>query len=162
MTDSPLTVRLDFTMDFKERGYEPSYLFEGSFRFNKHYFPRPGELRQLTPGAKADLTEEVRCALHLDSLPEVEFWVRNLANKSSSFRLQTSTDWFYPDFVCQLKDGRILVVEYKGQGLYTADDAKEKRALGEVWESRSNGRCLFVMPTNNDFSVIDRKVRGTP
>jgi hypothetical protein len=26
-----------------------------------------------------------------------EFWVRNLARKATSFRLQTSTDWFYPD-----------------------------------------------------------------
>jgi len=31
-----------------------------------------------------------------------------------SFWLQTSTDRFYPDFVCKLRDGRILGVEYKG------------------------------------------------
>lgn len=49
-------------------------------------------------------------------------------------------------------DVRILVVEYKGQHLYT--DAEEKRAVGEVWASRSNGKCRFVMPTQGDFSSI--------
>jgi hypothetical protein len=27
---------------------------------------------------------------------------------------EASAGCFYPDFVCKLKDGRILVVEYKG------------------------------------------------
>ncbi|MCU0781959.1 MAG: hypothetical protein MUF04_12775 [Akkermansiaceae bacterium] len=32
----------------------------------------------------------------------VRYWVRNLARRSTSFRLQTATDWFYPDFLCLL------------------------------------------------------------
>lgn len=76
----------------------------------------------------------------------MQFWIRNLAKRATSFRLQTSRDWFYPDFVCQLTDGRILVVEYKGKHLYDTPDAEEKRAVGAVWESRSQGRCLFIMP----------------
>lgn len=78
----------------------------------------------------------------------------NWIGKTSSFRLQTSTDWFYPDFVCRLDDGRSLVVEYKGKNSYSADDAADKSAIGAVWESRSGGRCLFVMPTDSDFSAI--------
>ncbi|HMO51045.1 MAG TPA: hypothetical protein PKE26_07345 [Kiritimatiellia bacterium] len=93
-----------------------------------------------------------KCAAFLDALPEVEFWVRNLARKNTSFRLHLSKDWFYPDFVCQLKDGRILVVEYKGGFLWT--DAEEKRAIGAVWASRSGGKCLFVMPKERDFTSI--------
>ena len=61
-------------------------------------------------------------------------------------------DWFNPDFLCKLKDGRVLVVEYKGAHLWT--DAEEKRAVGAVWASRSAGRCLFVMPTEADFSAV--------
>jgi type III restriction enzyme len=90
----------------------------------------------------------------IDGLPEVKYWLRNLVRKATSFRLQTATDWFYPDFVCQLTDGRVLVVEYKGGDRYTAEDAEEKRTIGAVWESRSNGRCLFTMPKGNDFSTI--------
>jgi type III restriction enzyme len=87
--------------------------------------------------------------------------MRNLSRKSTSFRLQTSTDWFYPDFLCQLTDGRVLVVEYKGKHLYDAADAEEKRALGAVWASRSNGQCLFVMPTEGDFAGIIKLVEPT-
>ncbi len=42
-------------------------------------------------------------------------------------------------------DGRLLVVEYKGKDYATNDDSKEKKLLGEVWASNSNGRALFLM-----------------
>jgi type III restriction enzyme len=148
---SQLEVSSEKAINFKTITYEPSWLYEGGFQFKKHYFgPKPGELTELT--ADGNLTEEFKCAQFLDAMPEMAYWVRNLARKSGSFRLQTSSDWFYPDFVCQLKDGRALVVEYKGAHLY--GDAEEKRAVGAVWASRSQGRCVFTMPTAGDFSGI--------
>jgi type III restriction enzyme len=153
LPDSPLTVSDERAINFKTMNYEPIWLYEGGVQFKKHYFgAKPGELRELAPGG--GLTEEFRCAQFLDSLPEVQFWMRNLARKASSFRLQTSKDWFCPDFVCQLTDGRVLVVEYKGKHLYDGIDAEEKRAVGAVWAARSNGRCLFVMPTDGEFAGI--------
>ncbi len=152
-----LTVSEENVVNFKRMLYEPSWLYEGSFAFRNHYFPpRPGELTEKTSSGKT--TEEFRCAQFLDGLKDVTFWLRNLSRKSSSFRLQTSTDWFYPDFVCQLTDGRILVVEYKGADRYTADDVREKRAVGEVWASRSGGKCVFVMPTDGDPTTISRAI----
>lgn len=56
-----------------------------------------------------------------------------------------STDCFYPDFVARRKMDA-SVVEYKGAHLWTNDDSKEKRAVGELWATRSKGKCLFVMP----------------
>ena len=103
--------------------------------------------------------EEFKCAQFIDSLPEAKYWIRNLPRRMTSFRLQTSTDWFYPDFLCQLTDGRILTVEYKGQYLYDAVDAEEKRAIGAVWTSRSNGHCLFVMPSGKDFQAIINMIK---
>ena len=88
----------------------------------------------------------------------MKFWVRNLVRKATSFRLQTSKDWFYPDFLCHLNDGRVLAVEYKGAHLWA--DAEEKRAVGAVWASRSGGRCLFVMPTEGDFSAVMKAVKA--
>jgi len=85
--------------------------------------------------------------------------MRNLVRKTTSFRLQTSSDWFYPDFLCQLTDRRVLAVEYKGRDRYTAEDAEEKRAVGSVWAARSNGRCVFVMPTGGDFASISQAIR---
>lgn len=156
---SALAVSEERAINFHEKGYEPSALYEGSFQFEKHYFgPKPGELREKKADGKQ--TEEFACAQFIDGLPEVKFWVRNLARKSTSFRLQTSKDWFYPDFICQLKDGRVLAVEYKGQHLYDGNDAGEKRAVGAVWAARSGGRCLFAMPTDGDFSTITAAIRG--
>ena len=92
-------------------------------------------------------------------LPEVKYWVRNLERKPiHSFWLQTSTDKFYPDFVCLLTDERYLVVEYKGNHLWTAEDAKEKREIGELWKKRSEGKCLFIMPRGPDFDAIRAKL----
>ena len=157
LPDSPLTVDEGRTINFKTMGYEPSRVYEGGFQFQKHYFgPKPGELSEKT--ADGQTTEEFRCAQFLDGLPQVQLWVRNLPRKPTSFRLQTSTDWFYPDFLCQLADGRVLAVEYKGKHLYDGVDAEEKRAVGQVWASRSGGRCLFVMPTDGEFSVMNKAV----
>lgn len=157
LPDSSLTVDAGQSINFRTMGYEPSRVYEGGFQFQKHYFgPKPGELSEKTADGK--LTEEFQCAQFLDGLSEVRFWVRNLPRKSTSFRLQTSKDWFYPDFICQLTDGRALAVEYKGKHLYDGNDAEEKRVVGHVWASRSGGKCLFTMPTEGDFSVIIRAV----
>jgi type III restriction enzyme len=161
LPEAPLAVSEDRTINFKTMGYEPGWLYEGGFQFKKHYFgPKPGELKETTPSGK--LTEEFKCAQFLDAMPEVAFWVRNLSRRNTSFRLQTSKDWFYPDFLCQLTDGRILAVEYKGKHLYDAADADEKRAVGAVWQSRSGGKCLCVMPTEGDFSVIRQEINELP
>ena len=153
LPSSSLTIDSSRGIDFRTSMYEPSWLYRGSFKFEKQYFTeKPGELPDNVEGD---------CAQFIDGLPEVKYWVRNLSKKLSSFRLQTSKDWFYPDFVCKLVDGRILVVEYKGEHLYT--DAEEKRLAGQAWESRSHGRCIFIMITRRDFADITAKIRkGQP
>ncbi len=96
--------------------------------------------------------EEADCAVLLDSLPEVEFWVRNLERDRYAFWLQTPTDKFYPDFVAMLKDGRFLVIEYKGAHLMN-DDTSEKEALGQLWEARSKGLCVFRLITKANMKT---------
>ena len=158
LPESPLVVTESRTINFAAMMYEPSERYEGGFQFKKHYFgPKPGEL----PEKRADgrLREEFKCAQYLDALPEVKFWARNLSRRTSSFRLQTATDWFYPDFICLLNDGRVLVVEYKGKAWSEMEDSGEKRAIGEVWESRSHGKCLFIMPDGPDLAAIEKKIR---
>jgi len=155
---SALVVNEERAINFKTMSYEPSWLYEGGFQFKKHYFgPKPGELAEKRIDGK--LTEEFQCAQFIDGLNEVEFWVRNLSRKSTSFRLHTSKDWFYPDFMCKLVDGRVLAIEYKGKHLWT--DAEDKRVIGAVWASRSKGCCLFAMPTDGDFSILLRTVKSS-
>jgi type III restriction enzyme len=131
--------------------YPARFWCQASDLFNKHYYPKVGEL--------ADDGEEFLCAQFIDQMEEIDFWVRNLERQPNfSFWMQTATDKFYPDFVCKLKDGRLLVVEYKGADRWSNDDSKEKRRLGELWELKSGGKCLFVMPKGKDFSAIKAKL----
>lgn len=137
--------RLDahFAFRFDPQAYPARWFYEGKYRFRKHYYPRPGELK---PEMDA---EETACAIDLDRLDAVRHWVRNLERQPAhAFWLPTSTDRFYPDFVAELEDGRLFVVEYKGADRYSNDDSREKRTIGEVWAAASGGRCVFAMVTD--------------
>ncbi len=148
---TPIVVSPDHCFSFEPHRYPYNTRYTGPYQFQKHYYPDVGDL-------KSD-GQEVQCAQFIDMLPEVKFWVRNLERKPQhSFWLQTSTDRFYPDFVCLLNDGRYLVVEYKGLQLWSADDAREKREIGELWEARSGGQCLFIMPKGPDLNAIRAKL----
>jgi type III restriction enzyme len=140
-------------LTFKEGYYAYDRLYVGFRELPKHFFPQIGNL-----GADG---EEFECAAFLATgLEELKYWVRNVDRKLTSFSLQTSTDRFYPDFVCLLEDGRILVVEYKNSRDWDLPDNKEKRQLGELWEKRSNGNGLFIMPRGKDWEAIRSKMRS--
>lgn len=72
--------------------------------------------------------------------------------------------WFYPDFVADLVDGRLLVVEYKGKVYATNDDSREKKAVGELWAKKSGRCCLFLMAEQKNekgqdvFQQIDETI----
>lgn len=151
--ESSVVVTPELCFTFDESRYPYNILYDGTYKFKKHYYRQVGNLKSKG--------EEFECAQFLDSLPEVKFWVRNIERQhSQSFWLQTSTDKFYPDFVCLLNDGRYLVVEYKGEDRWSDDDSKEKRNLGTLWEARSDGKCLFIMPKGKDLSAIRSKVKN--
>ncbi len=73
----------------------------------------------------------------------VRYWVPNIERYPKAFRLPTSTDFFYPDFIVMLNDGRILVIEYKGEQYRGTPDVQEKQNLGQLWAQKSGN--LFVM-----------------
>lgn len=52
----------------------------------------------------------------------------------------------------------MLAVEYKGKHLSQTEDSIEKRDVGTGWESRSGGKCLFIMPDGPDLEAIARKM----
>ena len=72
-----------------------------------------------------------------------------------SARSSQPTGWFYPDFVAKLKDGRIFVIEYKGDHLVENSDTKQKELIGNFWQEKSKGRGLFLMAekTKNGISL---------
>jgi type III restriction enzyme len=143
----------DLELVFDESRYSYRQPYKGGTTFKKHLFRVIGDLESSG--------EEYDCAVYLERLAAVKAWVRNTSQQPGSFWLQTASDKFYPDFVALLNDGRALVVEYKGAFLATAEDAVEKRLIGELWADRSCGKCLFVMVEGPEFAPIDRAIGRT-
>jgi type III restriction enzyme len=105
---------------------------------NKYFYPVVTDLE--------DGGEEWRCALAIDDHAQVRHWVRNLDSEpEAAFWLPTSFSRFYPDFVAELVDGRMLVAEYKGEHLRDMPREIEKAEVGRLWATRSAGRCVFAM-----------------
>ncbi|MBQ8785340.1 MAG: DEAD/DEAH box helicase family protein [Alphaproteobacteria bacterium] len=134
-------LNFDNGFEFFDNMYENEICYRGRYKFSKHYLGS-NNVPNFDGGVDG---EEFQCAKALDSNPSVKYWIRNVARHPNSFWLPTSTDKFYPDFVAMLNDGRILVVEYKGKHLIDNADTREKKQIGELWQSKSNGKGLFLM-----------------
>lgn len=159
------TATHSFTFDAGR--YPARNLYQPGYEFSKHFYPVIHDLREKT-GAGA-ISEEFRCAQAIDRHPKVKHWVRNIERQEQfSFWLPTSTDYFYPDFVAELTDGRVLVIEYKGLPYASNDDSREKILVGQQWEKTSNGRCLFLFALGQDdrgrdvYKQIDDKIEERP
>ena len=140
-----------FSFQFQPGQYPARNIYQGSYDFSKHFYPVIHDLREKT--ATGQKAEEFACAQAIDAHAKVKHWVRNIERQENfSFWLPTSTDYFYPDFVAELGDGRVLAVEYKGEPYKTNDDSREKKQVGEQWEKSSGGRCLFLFAVAEDES----------
>ena len=51
-------------------------------------------------------------------------------------------------------NGTILVIEYKGENLYTNGDSQIKLAVGTAWEKANKGKCFFLMARKKDDSGL--------
>lgn len=135
-----------FCYEFTPEHYVPQPPFySGKYRFGKHFF---AEIENLKASG-----EEFDCAQIIDTLPEIKYWIRNPDLGKRGFWLPLSgvrNNRFFPDFVCELHDGRLLVLEYKGEAYKSNDDSKEKCVIGDYWVSMSGGTCLFAMIVKQD------------
>lgn len=163
--ETPLDAGLRF--GFEPGRYSPTNIYEkktNSRQFKKHYYSVIHDLQYQTE--KGAITEEYLCAEAIDKNINVSRWIRNVERGDYSFHLPTSTGKFYPDFIVELTDGRILVVEYKGENLKTNDDTKEKAQIGRSWEKANAGKVLFLLATKEDelgrnvAQQINEKISG--
>lgn len=140
---------------FSDNMYDGEIYYRGSYKFLKHYLGS-NRVPSIDGGQNG---EEFECAKAIDRNKNVKFWLRNVAKNPMSFWLPTSTDKFYPDFIAQLNDGRILVVEYKGAHIIDNADTREKNTIGKLWESKSKGKGLFLMAQRSkDGLNIDEQI----
>lgn len=124
---------------FDPNRYDARNRYQGSFRFRKHYYSVIGDLKSQG--------DEFECAQAIDRLDAVKHWVRNVDRTYGAYRLPTGTDYFYPDFVVELTDGRQLAIEYKGR---LDEDSAEKDNIGLKTEELSGGKLLFLMAVKRD------------
>jgi len=145
-SDAPVLADFKHSYQFDPNSYPLRYPCVANYRWKRHYYAVPGDL----PHKRKDGTfaEEFECAIEIDQMPEVEYWVRNLAHVSQ-FWLPTATGRTYPDFIAQLKDGRLLVVEYKGGDRVSNKDSDAKAQMGHLWQKASKGACIYLMATKN-------------
>lgn len=150
-----------YSIRFPVSGYGRPPFYAGRYVFKKHYYGNAQihDLSEKRPDGS--VREEFACAQAIDTHPNIKHWIRNIPKDSQSFRLPVATGWFYPDFVCELIDGRILVVEYKGKPLVTNDESKEKNQVGLQWANSSSGQCLFIMAEKQDAQGRDVKAQIT-
>ena len=153
-SDASPEVSFEYAFAFPKDQYPAAFFYRGSYQFKKHYYGnhRIGEMK--------NKGEEFECARAIDMNPNVKFWVRNLESRpKTSFRLPLADGWFYPDFVALLDDGRIFVIEYKGEHLETNEDTQEKANIGELWEEKSGGKGLFLMAVREkDGKKLDKQI----
>lgn len=136
---------------FSDLAYPMRSTCPAPMNWPKHYYAVPGDLPFLRKDGK--LAEEYRCALAIERNPDVEVWVRNLAHPTQ-FRFPTASGSTYPDFIARLKDGRIFVIEYKGEDRYDSAKNVAKRAVGELW-ARKYPNGLYLMPREKDDNGHD-------
>ncbi|WP_025915613.1 DEAD/DEAH box helicase [Herminiimonas sp. CN] len=138
-----------YSFHYQAGQYPARQIYQGSYEFSKHFYPMIHDLREKTQAGQ--VAEEFRCAQAIDAHAKVKQWVRNIERQERfSFWLPTSTDYFYPDFVAELVDGRVLAVEYKGEPYKTNDDSREKQQVGHQWQQSSGGRCVFLFAVERD------------
>lgn len=138
-----------WTFQFVKGRYPVRQAYSGRWQFKKHFYSQIADLKSTG--------EEFECAVALDAEPAVKQWVRNLVRLPEfAFWLPTATDYFYPDFVAELLDGRLLVIEYKGDGYASNDDSSEKRLVGERWAQTTGQRFLMVAKIANGMNMAQQ------
>lgn len=134
---------LPFTL--AEQKYAPATEYRGAHVFGKHAFDKVADM----------IEEEAECAKQIDTLPTVTRWVRNLDREAAGgFCLPLSPGRFFPDFVAELTDGRIAVIEHKGSHLTHDPHQVLKKVVGELWAKQSGGKAVFLWVLDRDWSSL--------
>jgi type III restriction enzyme len=140
-----LETSTDLPAMLEEHNYGPYHEYRGMKSLPKHAFTKIGDMRD----------EESECAKRINDHPNVKRWVRNLENESAGgFSLPLSPGRFFPDFIAELEDGRLAIVEYKNSTLAQADKEKHKKDVGMLWAARSEGHCVFAWIVDRDWATL--------
>jgi type III restriction enzyme len=103
--------------------------------------------------------EEAECAALINGNANVRRWIRNTEYETQGgFWLPKSPGKFFPDFIVELENGIMLLVEYKMGKIASDPEELHKRAIGELWEARSGGRARFAWVVDRDWHSLEEKL----
>jgi len=152
--EANFSVRDEHSIVLEQGRYAYDFQYTGLMPLKRHFFLPIGNLK--------NSGEEFECAEYIaNQLSVVEWWVRNVERKPTSFWLQTPSDRFYPDFLLKMENGPLVAIEYKGKqfSVNKDDDSREKKRIGDLWARRSDGRCRFVWVEDKNWQAIQDAVR---
>ncbi|MBU0974564.1 DEAD/DEAH box helicase family protein [Patescibacteria group bacterium] len=119
--------------------------------FNKNYYKKVDKLN------KEELNFVER--LDLDTLPNIEFWVRSREKQDPFYIQGWKKNKFYPDLVAVTKKGSIVALEWKGEDRISNEDTKYKIAIGEMWAKLGKGKLHFFLVHNGNVEDVLTKLK---
>jgi len=98
--------------------------------------------------------------LDLDSLPNVEFWVRNREKQDPFYILGWQKNKFYPDFVALTKKGNIVALEWKGEDRISNEDTGYKVEIADEWVRLGKGKLHFFLVHNGNVEEVLNELKN--
>lgn len=119
--------------------------------FNRNYYNKIDKLNK----------EEQRFVerLDLDTLPNIQFWIRNREKKDPFYLQGWQKNKFYPDFIALTNIGNILALEWKGEDRVSNEDTKYKEEVAKVWKQIGKGKLHFFLVHNANVEEVLTKIK---
>jgi type III restriction enzyme len=103
--------------------------------------------------AEEDMNKlETRVAWELDNMPNIKWWHRNISRTGFNINGYVNA---YPDIIAMTHNGRILMIEPKGDHLENSESVK-KAEVGSVWANKAGEKYRYYMVFENK----DLKING--
>ena len=127
-----------------------SVICQDSFEFPKTIHPKNTQ-KGITKNLYVEEGEmnnfEKRVINEVANIDSVVFWHRNI-ERGNGFNINGFIN-HYPDFIVKMKNGKIIIIETKGDHLDGSDSLK-KLSLGEKWASKSGDKYRYFMVFENE------------
>jgi type III restriction enzyme len=115
-------------------------------KFNKNYY---GKVEKLN---KEELSFVER--IDLDTLPNIDFWIRNREKTDPFYIIGWKKNRFYPDFIAHTKKGNIIALEWKGGDRVSNEDTEYKVEIGNKWAELGKGKLHFFLVHNGNIEEV--------
>lgn len=60
----------------------------------------------------------------------------------------------YPDFAARSANGKIILIEYKGEERLTTEDTEFKDAVGKTWQELNPEQCYFALVSKQNIDAV--------